>query len=148
MVRQARLAVPAAVGTVLLVLGLSACDDSSGTTGPGTTPTPSPVNVPTPVPPNLPPPRTPGPHAPVLVLHLRPDPATGPAPLDVNFNLCPSFDPDGDRISYTYQFGDGKTKQSNYCRHGHVYATGSYTARICGTDGAKTTCRAVDVTAF
>ena len=146
MVNQGRL-VPAA-GVVLLVLGFSACDDSSGTTGPATTP--SQVNVATPVPPNLPPTvaPTPGPNAPVLILHVNPNPATGPAPLDVNFNLCPSFDPDGDRISYTYQFGDGKTKQSNYCRHGHVYATGSYTARICGTDGAKTTCRAVDVTAF
>jgi hypothetical protein len=79
---------------------------------------------------------------------VRPDPATGPAPLEVNFNMCPSFDPDGDKITYTLRFGDGKTREILYCRHAHVYAAGTYTARICASDGASTTCRLVDVTAF
>jgi hypothetical protein len=47
--------------------------------------------------------------------------------------MCQSTDPDGDPLSFSYQFGDG-TSDSGPCRIEHVYLA-SASATICVTDG-------------
>lgn len=138
---------PPSAALALLVLGLAACNDTSNRTTFSTSP--SSASVPTPVPPNLPPPTpvpTPGPNAPVVGMHTEPSPPTGPAPLNVHFNACKSFDPDGDKLEFTYTFGDGRTVETRQCRHAHTYFNaGSYAASVCASDGAHTTCRSAAV---
>src|SRR5262249_29532017 len=86
-----------------------------------------PVNLPAQATPGAPPARPPTP--PVLGMHTDPPPASGSAPLTVNFNLCHSYDPDGDALTYVYTFGDGKTRTISFCRHEHTYASrGTYSA--------------------
>jgi hypothetical protein len=118
-----------------LLLGgfVVACgDDSSPARSTGTaTPTPAPTPVPT-----LPPP-TPGPtgnQPPVPSFKVTPFPATGPAPLVVNFNLCPTADPDGDHIVFFFDFGDGQTAQGPPCRQQNTYHHGRFTANMCVWD--------------
>jgi len=67
---------------------------------------------------------------------VTPNPPTGRAPLSVEFNMCQSVDLDNmDPLSFTFTFGDGKTF-TGFCRKTHKYqARGSYSARICVTDG-------------
>lgn len=64
---------------------------------------------------------------------------TGPAPLAVQFNMCPTTDPDGDRRRFTMDFTtdgqlevDGTTGAD--CRRGTTYPQGHYRARVCVTD--------------
>lgn len=83
------------------------------------------ANAPPPQPPNRPP---------VTRLRINPDPATGPAPLLVAFNACGSTDPDGDRLKFLFDFGDGVKGSSRLCRDDHTYARGTYTAQVCVTD--------------
>jgi len=82
----------------------------------------------------LAPPPTPPNRAPIPSFHTTPSPAVGPAPLDVGLNLCQSVDPDGDRMSFKFDFGDG-TRSTPGCRDHHVYAQGTYLAKACVTDG-------------
>ena len=127
-------------------LGLAACSkdaESKLPSGPQAPPAPP---APTPVPP--PTPRAVGPNAPVLDARTVPEPASGQAPFDVNFNACKTVDPDGDPLTYTYTFGDGQVKTQSLCRHHHVYASGSYTATVCVTDGLNSVCRTFGVRAF
>jgi PKD domain len=63
----------------------------------------------------------------------------GKAPLDVQFNMCPTTDPDRDRLRFTMDFTndgqldvDGTTGAE--CRRGTTYPRGSFRARICVTD--------------
>jgi len=63
----------------------------------------------------------------------------GKAPLAVQFNMCPSTDPDRDRLRFTMDFTndgqldvDGTTGAD--CRRGTTYPRGTYRARICVTD--------------
>jgi hypothetical protein len=59
-------------------------------------------------------------HAPFAVLTTNPDPPSGPSPLTVNFDLCKSTDPDGDPLSYFFDFGDG-AQASGSCNQSHTY---------------------------
>jgi PKD repeat protein len=80
---------------------------------------------------------------PVPKFRINPDPATGPAPLFVAFNACGTVDPDGDKMKFSYDFGDGVKGTSRLCRDDHTYAAGTYTAKVCVTDGepGDETCR-------
>ena len=61
------------------------------------------------------------------------DPSTGQAPLAVQFSAAGS-DPDGDALTYMWQFGDGQ--QSFLQNPSHVYQQpGTYTATVTVTDG-------------
>jgi hypothetical protein len=115
-----------------LALGcLFACDDSSPTQ-PTPSPTPA-VATPAPPPPTSPPPVAVN-QPPVPAFRVTPFPAEGPAPLAVNFNLCPTADPEGDAILFVFDFGDGAVTQGPPCRLRHVYAPGRFTARMCVWD--------------
>lgn len=61
-------------------------------------------------------------------------PLTGPAPLQVAFDGSASSDPNGDALSFLWEFGDG-TPNSNEPSPQHVYAAaGLYTATLTVTD--------------
>ncbi len=61
-------------------------------------------------------------------------PASGPAPLTVQFSSTGSSDPDGDPITFSWNFGDATT--STAASPSHVYSgTGSYTATLTVSDG-------------
>jgi PKD domain len=68
------------------------------------------------------------------------DQITGASPLVVRFNMCPSADPDGDRLLFTMDFnGDGRnevegTSGANCRRDSTPYLTGAHTAHVCVTD--------------
>jgi glucose/arabinose dehydrogenase len=60
-------------------------------------------------------------------------PSSGLAPLTVNFSSVGSIDPDGDTLSYSWDFGDGNT--STLANPVHEYlANGSYLAVLTLTD--------------
>ena len=61
-----------------------------------------------------------GNRAPFAVLSTNPDPPSGQSPLTVIFDLCKSTDPDGDPLSFFYNFGDG-AKASGSCVESHTY---------------------------
>lgn len=80
---------------------------------------------------------------PVAVFSVTPDPPQGTAPLTVQFSMCGSRDPDGDALSFRYDFGDGSNANAG-CRAQHTYgkalagsarALFNYTATDCVTDG-------------
>jgi PKD domain len=99
-------------------------------------------------------------HAPFAVLATNPDPASGQGPLTVTFDLCKSTDPDGDPLSFFFDFGDG-SKTSGSCVESHTYqasfkAAGdlraldrAYSAQACVVDTANASaCRERVVTAI
>jgi hypothetical protein len=59
-------------------------------------------------------------HPPFAVLKTSPDPPEGLSPLTVTFDLCKSTDPDGDPLSFFFEFGDG-AKASGSCVETHTY---------------------------
>jgi PKD repeat protein/glucose/arabinose dehydrogenase len=62
-------------------------------------------------------------------------PTSGAAPLAVAFRGDTSSDPDGDTLTYDWDFGDG-TAHSTTANPSHTYtAAGSYTARLTVSDG-------------
>jgi glucose/arabinose dehydrogenase/PKD repeat protein len=70
----------------------------------------------------------------------RATPTEGGVPLGVLFDGSASGDPDGEAISYRWNFGDGTS--STAAKPGHVYQTaGTYTAQLTVTDarGASST---------
>jgi glucose/arabinose dehydrogenase len=73
-------------------------------------------------------------------------PATGPAPLTVQFSSAGSSDPDNDTLTYQWSFGDG-TPDVAEPNPQHTYtADGAYTATLTVNDGhggVTTTSRAV-----
>jgi PKD repeat protein len=72
--------------------------------------------------------------APTAVFKINPSPPTGPAVLEVDFNACQSTDPDGDRLLFKFDTGEGSSEQG-HCRKTHRYRTpGTYNARVCVTD--------------
>jgi len=88
---------------------------------------------------------------PTLRAKIVPSPATGPAPLEVHFNLCQSQDPEGDDLQFRYDYGDGRANGPvNGCSKDHVYAAGKYVALVCTTDGREghEVCQAFDVLAL
>ncbi len=59
---------------------------------------------------------------------------SGPAPLDVNFSSAGSNDPDGNPLSYLWNFGDGTT--STAANPSHTYdANGTYKVTLTVSDG-------------
>jgi PKD repeat protein len=72
-------------------------------------------------------------------------PANGNAPLDVLFS-SEAWDPDGDELSYQWEFGDGDTSsQEQQVRH--VYRQGgSYMAKLTVSDGEESASGTVTVT--
>jgi hypothetical protein len=96
---------------------------------------------------------------PFAVLTTNPDPPSGPGPLTVTFDLCKSTDPDGDPLSFFFDFGDG-SKTSGSCIESHTYqaslrAAGnvrvqdrSYVAQACVVDPKEASaCRQRNVSA-
>ena len=76
---------------------------------------------------------TPGNRAPIA--QGTATPPSGVAPLTVNFSGVGSSDPDGDQLSYAWDFGDGSAQQTGQTAT-HTYAdSGSYTARLTVSDG-------------
>lgn len=64
---------------------------------------------------------------------IQATPTTGTAPLTVSFNGTNSSDPDGQVVSYAWDFGDGGTATGSSLQH--VYSSaGPYTARLTVTD--------------
>jgi glucose/arabinose dehydrogenase/PKD repeat protein len=58
-------------------------------------------------------------------------PMSGTAPLDVAFNATASSDPEGDPVTYLFDFGDGATLETTDPTISHRYATsGSFTAEL------------------
>lgn len=75
---------------------------------------------------------------------MTPTPASGPAPLTVTFSSAGSSDPDGDPITYSWNFGDGGT--STGANPSHTYTRkGPFTAVLTVTDsrGASGTASAI-----
>jgi hypothetical protein len=63
----------------------------------------------------------------------------GPAPLKVKFNVCLTYDPDGDALFFKMDLdGDGKREESGStgasCRSEFTYAVGTWRAEVCVTD--------------
>ncbi|MDH3704954.1 MAG: PQQ-dependent sugar dehydrogenase [Acidimicrobiia bacterium] len=80
---------------------------------------------------------TPGAGQPPVINSASATPTSGQAPLTVRFSASAS-DPDGDAVSYRWDFGDGiSSSQRNPT---HIYgATGAYQARLTVTAGGDTT---------
>ena len=65
-------------------------------------------------------------------------PTSGPLPLDVAFSSAGSNDPEGEPLTYAWDFGDGTT--STAANPTHTYAAaGSYTVRLTVSDGVNST---------
>jgi hypothetical protein len=87
-------------------------------------------------------PNPPGNQGPVAAFKTNPDGSgslTGKAPFTVEFNLCRTVDPDGDRLLFRMDLdGDGAFEflgsSGADCRHQKVYAAGVVTATQCVTD--------------
>jgi PKD domain-containing protein len=114
--------------------------NATGASGSATCQAPVTVSGPPPGPPNL---------APVGNFRVSPNPATGPAPLLVSFNMCKSTDPNGDPLNFTFEFGDGTRTSHRFCRDDHTYAAGAFVAKTCVTDGqpGHESCQTFKVTA-
>ncbi len=73
--------------------------------------------------------------APLPRFKINPNPPSGKAPLTVDFNACMTTDPEGDRILFIFDVGDGPY-ESHHCRREHTYRTaGRYNTSICVNDG-------------
>ena len=76
---------------------------------------------------------TPSNRSPSAVLNATP--TRGPAPLPVQFDAAGSSDPNGDPLSYDWDFGDG-TPHSSVRNPAHTYTQrGVYSARLTVSDG-------------
>ena len=144
----------AAAGTAVAV---SSHDDTTTTTTPVAVNTTNTTLAPVAPTPTTQPAKANG--APFAVLTTNPDPPSGQGPLTVTFDLCKSTDPDGDPLSFFFDFGDG-SKTSGSCIESHTYqasfrAAGdvrardrSYGARACVVDPKDASaCRERTVTA-
>jgi len=65
---------------------------------------------------------------------LSASPSNGVAPLNVSFSAQGSSDPDGDSLTYVWNFGDGATATGLSVSHTYA-ATGNYLARVTASDG-------------
>jgi PKD repeat protein len=64
-------------------------------------------------------------------------PASGTAPLSVNFSGSQSYDQDGSIVAYQWNFGDGSTGSG--VNVAHTYVAGTYTATLTVTDNTGLT---------
>jgi glucose/arabinose dehydrogenase/regulation of enolase protein 1 (concanavalin A-like superfamily) len=71
-------------------------------------------------------------------------PTDGLAPLAVTFSSAGSHDPEGQSLSYAWDFGDGSTSTSASPSHTYT-ANGSYAAKLTVSDGTKTSSATVSV---
>lgn len=62
------------------------------------------------------------------------NPTSGRAPLTVNFAATGSSDPDGDALTYAWDFGDGQAGTGATISHTYT-ASGSFSARVTVSDG-------------
>ncbi|MEM6405434.1 MAG: cellulose binding domain-containing protein [Pseudomonadota bacterium] len=69
------------------------------------------------------------------VAQVTASPRQGTAPLAVNFNGSGSADPDGDNLSYLWNFGDGNTANTATAVHTYT-AAGTYAVSLTVTDTA------------
>jgi glucose/arabinose dehydrogenase/PKD repeat protein len=84
-------------------------------------------------------------HPPTGVLSATP--LSGPPPLIVDFDASGSSDPDGDTLSYHFDFGDASKIQQASPMVSHTYtAAGTYTARLDVFDGRNGVSQPVTVT--
>jgi len=75
-------------------------------------------------------------HPPTVTLGA--DQTSGPLPLAVSFTAT-ATDPDGDPLTYAWNFGDGATKPAGGATESHTYQnTGSFTATVTVSDGTVT----------
>ncbi|MBS3789136.1 PKD domain-containing protein, partial [Candidatus Bipolaricaulota bacterium] len=77
------------------------------------------------------------------------DPISGEAPLEVSFDGSDSSDPDGDDLSYTWDFGDGASANGQNATH-EFDTEGNYTIQLTvkdGRDGEDDATTAIYVTA-
>ena len=65
------------------------------------------------------------------------DKTDGDAPLTVAFSSAGSNDPDGDTVTYSWNFGDGET--STEANPTHTFAAGVYDVQLTVTDGGGRT---------
>jgi glucose/arabinose dehydrogenase/PKD repeat protein len=64
-------------------------------------------------------------------------PRSGAPPLNVTFSSAGSQDPEGQPITYSWDFGDG-SPLSTAANPSHTYAAGAYSARLTVSDGVNT----------
>jgi hypothetical protein len=118
---------------IVLALVLPACNDEPATpTAPSTlVATTLPAGPPA-APPTIPLSNQP----PALEITVRPDQPSGPAPREVNVNMCGSRDPDGDRMIFEFKWGGTGGEHFSYlCRDSHTYERpGRYRAFFCAND--------------
>ena len=70
------------------------------------------------------------------VVHASASPTSGPTPLHVNFSSAHSSDPEGQPLTYSWDFGDGTT--STAANPTHTYSTrGPYQVRLTVSDGVQ-----------
>jgi hypothetical protein len=123
----------AALALVLALL-LPACDDTGDAPAAPSNPTQPPSGPPLSGPPEPPPSSANQP--PSLEINVRPDPPRGPAPREVNVNMCGTRDPEGDRMIFEFKWGGTGGEHFSYlCRSSHVYERpGTYRAFFCAND--------------
>ncbi len=113
---------------ILAVLGVGCKPDSPAGPNPLPTasPTATPTSSPTPTPTNEPP------H---FEVRLSPSPPTGVVPFTLNANMCRSYDPELDKLTYEYRWKAGTHKFKDFCRDSYVYTVpGQYQAWFCVKD--------------
>jgi len=72
--------------------------------------------------------------------------SSGPAPLTITINACPSYDLDGEPLTFRIDPGD-RTPQETRCRPVHTYERrGTYRPTVCVSDGKVEVCHAYTVT--
>ena len=74
-------------------------------------------------------------HAPIPKASASPD--NGLTPLMVNFSSAGTADPEGNPLTYSWDFGDGGSSSAQNPSHNYV-ADGIYTARLTVSDGIST----------
>ncbi|MEM6628567.1 MAG: PKD domain-containing protein, partial [Bacteroidota bacterium] len=72
------------------------------------------------------------------VAAFTPSPDTGLVPLAVSFDASASFDPDGQILTYTWDFGDGNTGTGRTAIHTYT-AAGEFNARLIVEDDSAAT---------